>query len=303
MKRLLLLGLLAIAAHGQPISTTASQARPVSSLPATCNPSSGSIVALTTGGSKGLYSCTATNTWTRIGGGAVGPTGATGATGSNGSAGAAGATGVTGATGTAGAPYTGCTQDGSNGITCTGGFTTGSSSSNSGFESYSGATSGSAGFAVPAVAGTAILYLLPSTAGTAGQLMQDTGSVTCPSLPAGAPSLCHQLAWVTNNVPQNSQSTAYTTVMTDAGKHLLHPTADNNARTFTIDSNANVAYPIGTTITFVNQINTLSIAITSDTLQLAGGATTGTRTLAAGGMATALKVTSTLWIIGGSGLT
>ena len=106
-----------------------------------------------------------------------------------------------------------------------------------------------------------------------------------------------------SDVPQNSQSVAYTTVMSDSGKHILHPTSDNNARTFTIDSNANVAYPVGTTITFVNQVNTVTIAITSDTLQLAGTVTTGTRTLAVGGFAVALKITSTLWFISGQGLT
>jgi hypothetical protein len=104
-------------------------------------------------------------------------------------------------------------------------------------------------------------------------------------------------------VPQNSQSTAYTTVMADNGKHILHPTADNNARTFTIDSNANVAYPVGACITFVNQINTVTIAITSDTMVLAGAGTTGSRTLAANGMATATKVASTVWFINGTGLT
>jgi uncharacterized protein DUF5907 len=108
-----------------------------------------------------------------------------------------------------------------------------------------------------------------------------------------------------NIIPQNSQSTAYTTVLGDAGKHLLHPSADTSARTFTIDSNANVAYPIGTAITFVNQdsAGTLTIAITSDTMRLAGAGTTGSRTLAANGIATALKVTSTEWIISGTGLT
>lgn len=105
------------------------------------------------------------------------------------------------------------------------------------------------------------------------------------------------------NVPQNSQSAAYTTVLSDAGKQIFHPTADNNARTFTIDSNANVPYPVGTAITFVNEINTVTIAITSDTLALAGTATTGSRTLAANGVATAIKVTSTKWYISGSGLT
>jgi hypothetical protein len=108
---------------------------------------------------------------------------------------------------------------------------------------------------------------------------------------------------ITNNVVQNSQSAAYTTVLADAGKQILHPTADNNARTFTIDSNANVAYPVGTCITFINQINTVTIAITSDTLVLAGAGTTGSRTLAANGIATAIKITSTIWLINGTGLT
>lgn len=106
-----------------------------------------------------------------------------------------------------------------------------------------------------------------------------------------------------SNIPQNSKSAAYTTVLADAQCHILHPTADNNARTFTIDSNANVAYPIGTAITFINQINTVTIAITSDTMTLAGAGTTGSRTLAANGIATAIKITSTSWIISGTGLT
>lgn len=104
------------------------------------------------------------------------------------------------------------------------------------------------------------------------------------------------------NIPQNSQSTNYTTVMADRGKHVYHPTSDDNPRTFTIDSNANVAYPIGTAITFVNDQNTLTIAITSDTLVWAEDGSTGSRTLAENGMATAIKVTSTRWIISGTGL-
>jgi hypothetical protein len=107
------------------------------------------------------------------------------------------------------------------------------------------------------------------------------------------------------NLPQNSQSGAYTTVLLDQGKHILHPAADTSARTFTIDSNANVAYPIGTAITFVNQnaAGVVTIAITADTMRLAGAGTTGNRTLAANGVATALKITTTEWIISGTGLT
>jgi hypothetical protein len=109
------------------------------------------------------------------------------------------------------------------------------------------------------------------------------------------------LGAATASITQNSQSAAYPTVLGDAGKHILHPTADNNPRTFTIDG-TNVSYPIGTVITFVNQINTLTIAITTDTLTLAGAGTTGSRTLAANGIATALKIGSTSWIISGTGL-
>lgn len=108
-----------------------------------------------------------------------------------------------------------------------------------------------------------------------------------------------------SNIPQNSKSAAYTTVLTDGQKHIFHPSADTTARTFTIDSNANVAYPIGTAITFVNQhsAGVVTIAITSDTMRLAGTGTTGSRTLAADGIATALKIASTEWIISGTGLT
>jgi hypothetical protein len=106
-------------------------------------------------------------------------------------------------------------------------------------------------------------------------------------------------------MPQNSKSTAYTTVLSDAGKHLLHPSADTTARVFTIDSNANVPYDVGTAITFVNQnaAGVITISINADTMRLAGIGTTGSRTLAANGIATALKVTATEWIISGTGLT
>lgn len=108
-----------------------------------------------------------------------------------------------------------------------------------------------------------------------------------------------------NIVAQNIQSTSYVTVLSDAGKHILHPSDDTTARTFTIDSNANVPYDIGTCITFVNQAaaGTLSIAIATDTMRLAGAGTLGTRTLTANGIATAIKITSTEWIISGVNLT
>jgi hypothetical protein len=107
------------------------------------------------------------------------------------------------------------------------------------------------------------------------------------------------------NIPQNSQSTAYTLVLADSGKHIFHPSADTTARTFTIPANSSVAYPIGTAITFINQngAGVVTIAITTDTMRLSPAGTTGSRTLAANGSATCIKVTSTEWLISGSGLT
>ncbi len=129
--------------------------------------------------------------------------------------------------------------------------------------------------------------------GTAGQVLTSNGNA--------APTW--QVASTT--VLQNSQSANYTTVLADAGKHLLHPTADTTARAFTIDSNANVPYPIGTTLTIINQFNAgvLTINITSDTMRLAGSGSTGSRTLAPNGIATAIKLSATEWIINGTGLT
>jgi hypothetical protein len=106
------------------------------------------------------------------------------------------------------------------------------------------------------------------------------------------------------NIPINSQSAAYTTVLADSGKVIFHPSTDANARTFTIDSNANVAYPVGTALTFINMTSqVVTIAITSDTMYLSSAGTTGSRSLAQYGSATAIKMTSTTWLISGSGLT
>jgi hypothetical protein len=106
------------------------------------------------------------------------------------------------------------------------------------------------------------------------------------------------------NAPINEQSAAYTAVAADAGKVIFHPSTDANARTFTIPANASVAYPTGTVLTFINMTSqVVTIAITSDTLYQAGTGSTGSRSLAQYGIATAVKMTSTTWLISGNGLT
>lgn len=105
-------------------------------------------------------------------------------------------------------------------------------------------------------------------------------------------------------IPQNSQSGNYTCVLADSGKEIYHPSGAGAGDTFTIPANGSVAYPIGTVLGFCNMdSNSLSIAITTDTMYLGGVGTTGTRTLAQYGFATAQKLTSTTWLITGTGLT
>lgn len=108
-----------------------------------------------------------------------------------------------------------------------------------------------------------------------------------------------------NRLNITNKSIDYTFILGDAEGGFLHPSADPTARTWTIPENASVAYDIGTAITFINQASAgvITIAITTDTMRLAGAGTTGSRTLAANGIATALKVAATEWIISGVNLT
>jgi hypothetical protein len=106
------------------------------------------------------------------------------------------------------------------------------------------------------------------------------------------------------NIPQNSQSTAYTTVLADAGTMIFHPASDANARTFTIAANGSVAYALGTVIQFVNMsASNVTIAINSDTLTWAQGGGTGSRTLAQYGVANCVKVGTTQWLLTGTNVT
>jgi hypothetical protein len=101
--------------------------------------------------------------------------------------------------------------------------------------------------------------------------------------------------------PQMADQDDYTLTLADCGGHYYH--VSGSTHTLTIPANASVAFPIGTVIAIVNENGggNLSIAITSDTLRW--GSSTGTRTLAANGSATLLKVTSTVWRLTGDGIT
>ncbi|MCY1296293.1 hypothetical protein D9M70_456690 [compost metagenome] len=142
--------------------------------------------------------------------------------------------------------------------------------------------------------------IVGGTAGAAGRLGIGTeGQVL--TVASGVP------AWAAadSGLTLSSKSAAYTLVLADANLGILHPSADTTARTFTIPGNASVEFPVGTAVTFINQngAGVVTITITSDTLRLAGDGSTGDRTLAANGLATALKIAANEWIISGVGLT
>lgn len=92
-------------------------------------------------------------------------------------------------------------------------------------------------------------------------------------------------------MPTNSQNGAYTFALTDAGICVA-----NLAGGWTIPANASVSFPVDTIIMLRNDSSsTQSLAITTDTLRQAGTTNTGTRTVAAYGVATIEKVSATEW--------
>lgn len=95
-------------------------------------------------------------------------------------------------------------------------------------------------------------------------------------------------------VPVSANVTG-TLVLADAGEQLIVTTNQ------IIPANASVAFPIGTLIEiYNNSAAAITVAITTDTLRLAGGATTGTRTIAAYGSCFLSKKTATVWSASGN---
>jgi len=177
--------------------------------------------------------------------------------------------------------------------------------------SITGVLKGNATAILAAVAGTD--YVTPTGTETLTNKTLTSPTLTAPVL--GTPSSGTLSSCTVDgtdsvgfrNIPQNAQTGSYTLVLTDSGKHIYHASGAG-AATYTIPAASSVAYPIGTAITFINlSATSISIAITTDTMYLSSAGTTGTRTLAQYGSATAIKVSgvssSGIWVISGSALT
>ncbi len=115
----------------------------------------------------------------------------------------------------------------------------------------------------------------------------------------------YELGW--RNIPFTTRDgAAYGLVKADEGKGQRHTSADASARVWTIGANSVENWTDGAVHHFRNNFGAgvITIAVTTDTMRLAGVGTTGSRTLAAAGMATAVwDATSSTWLISGSGLT
>lgn len=138
---------------------------------------------------------------------------------------------------------------------------------------------------------------------SAGLIQIGAPLVATPSEPTSAASAASSVGYV--GMPQISVAFAISSTnpnwVTCAGKHIYTTT---NGLTHTIPANSSYPFEIGTTFVFINPASvTTTIAIATDTLILAGTGTTGSRTLAPYGMATAVKITATSWMISGNGLT
>jgi len=139
-----------------------------------------------------------------------------------------------------------------------------------------------AGTLVAANGGTGI-----TSPGTAGNVLTSNGTTWTSGAPLSSAV----------NYPQNIQTADYTLVLGDAGKQIYHPASDVNVRTFTIPSNASVAFPIGTVVLFVaeNGGPRIIVEINSDTLVSTNGET-GEKSVPASNVLTCIKTTATKWI-------
>ena len=147
------------------------------------------------------------------------------------------------------------------------------------------------------VSDTEIGYLDGVTSAIQTQLNGKSGLLTAE--PSANTNTASSVGYI--GMPQNILASGGLTLSkAHAGEHVY---VTGSSQTITIPANSSVPFEIGTAIVIINGNVTSSIAITTDTLRLAGSSLTGTRSLAAYGLATAVKVESTTWIVSGSGLT
>ena len=105
-------------------------------------------------------------------------------------------------------------------------------------------------------------------------------------------------------VPQNAQTTNYTLVGSDAGKHLYY-TQSANVNLY-IPWSSNASFANGTTIMIVSRTtSSANVTVTPNTgvtMYLAGNTTSASRNVTTYGMATLIQVAANTWMINGTGV-
>lgn len=102
-------------------------------------------------------------------------------------------------------------------------------------------------------------------------------------------------------IPQVAETTSHTFALTDAGKHIYI----TGTATLTIPTNASVAFPVGTALTFINNAAAVTtFTTTSLTVYKAGtsAAWASGGTLSIRGMCTFVKVATDTWFVNGTTL-
>jgi len=105
-------------------------------------------------------------------------------------------------------------------------------------------------------------------------------------------------------IPQNAQTTNYTLVNSDAGKHLYY-TQSANVNLY-IPWSSNASFANGTTIMVVSRTtSSANVTVTPNTgvtMYLAGNTTSASRNVTTYGMATLIQVAANTWFINGTGV-
>jgi hypothetical protein len=140
-------------------------------------------------------------------------------------------------------------------------------------------------------------------ASTAGPLLKSGGAVSGALTGIGNGSTVLDANGVSRgvgyrNIPLTAKTAAYTIALSDVGQGV------STSATLTVPANATTAFAIGDAIALYNNSGSSNsiTAASGVTLRLAASSTTGTRTLAARGLATLIKVGSDEWVISGAGV-
>lgn len=228
--------------------------------------------------------------------GAQGPQGPQGIKGDKGDAGAAGAQGIQGVQGPQGVAGLDGAQGpqgvrGDKGDTGDTGPAGASVTGPQGLKGDTGATGAQGPQGVPGAAGNDGAQGPKGDTGATGA-KGDTGATG----PAGP---------TVKEIPYRDLSANYVFVLADSGMMLRHLKTDTTGRTWTVPSNANVAFPIGTVILIMNQKLAGALTINAQagvTVNMANSSLTGSRTLPANCKASYTKTDTDEWTAEGNGL-